>query len=236
MTWPGNPGAEDDEKGRTMTNVVLIGGHGKVALLAAPLLVEAGEEVSSWIRNPEHAAEVEQTGAEAVVLDVQHASTEELERAFEGVDVVVWSAGAGGGDPERTWAVDRDAAIRTIDAAERAGVGRYVMVSYLGAGFDHGVPEDDSFYAYAQSKAEADEHLRKSSLRWTILGPGNLTLEEPTATIRVVGDGDDVEDASTSRANVARTIVAAVNNDASVGRMVQYTDGEQPIEEAFAGK
>ncbi|MDO5618185.1 SDR family oxidoreductase [Kocuria sp.] len=219
-----------------MTNVVLIGGHGKVALVAAPLLVEAGEEVSSWIRNPEHAAEIDQTGATPVVLDVQYASTDELERAFEGVDVVVWSAGAGGGDPQRTWAVDRDAAIRSMDAAERAGVGRYIMVSYLGAGPDHGVPEDNSFYAYAQSKTEADAHLRESSLRWTILGPGTLTLDEPTGKIHVVADGESVDDSSTSRANVARTILAAIQNDAAVGRTVNYTDGDQPIEEAFAGK
>ncbi|KAA9394283.1 SDR family oxidoreductase [Kocuria coralli] len=217
-----------------MTNIVLIGGHGKVALLAAPLLSEAGEEVSSWIRKPEQIDEVEETGAKAVVLDVQNASTEELTTAFEGIDVVVWTAGAGGGDPERTWAVDRDAAIRSMDAAERAGVGRYVMVSYLGAGPDHGVPEDDSFYAYAQSKTEADAHLRDSSLRWTILGPGALTLDEPSGRIRVVEDGQKVEDTSTSRANVARAILEAVRNDVSVGRTVNFVDGDEPIDEVFA--
>ncbi|NHU85971.1 SDR family oxidoreductase [Kocuria sp. JC486] len=216
-----------------MTNVALIGGHGKVALLAAPLLIEAGDEVSSWIRNPEHAADVEATGARAVVLDVQHASTEELTTAFEGIDVVVWSAGAGGGDPERTWAVDRDAAIRTMDAAEKAGVGRYVMVSYIGAGPDHGIPEDNSFFAYAQSKAEADAHLRESSLRWTILGPGTLTLEEPTGKIAVYEPGEEPERAETSRGNVARTIVAAVHSDNSVGRTINYTDGDQPVEDVF---
>lgn len=217
-----------------MTNIALIGGHGKVAMLAAPLLVEAGEEVSSWIRKPEQVAEVEETGAKAVVLDVQHASTDELATAFEGIDVVVWSAGVGGGDPERTWAVDRDAAIRTMDAAERAGVGRYIMVSYLGSGPDHGVPEDDSFYAYAQSKTEADAHLRESSLRWTILGPGTLTLDEPSGKIRVVQDGEDVGEAATSRGNVARTILAALRADTAVGRTVNYTDGEQAIEEVFS--
>lgn len=219
-----------------MTNIALIGGHGKVALLAAPLLVEAGEEVSSWIRKPEQVDDVEQTGAKAVVLDVQNASTEELATAFEGIDVVVWSAGAGGGDPERTWALDRDAAIRSMDAAERAGVGRYIMVSYLGSGPDHGVPEDDSFYAYAQSKTEADAHLRESSLRWTILGPGALTLDEPTGKIRVVRADEKVEDSQTSRANVARTILAAIRNDASVGRTVNYVDGDQPIDEVFAAQ
>ena len=88
---------------------------------------------------------------------------------------MVWSAGAGGGSPERTYAVDRDAAIRSMDAAAEAGVGRYVMVSYFGAGPDHGVPADNSFFAYAEAKAAADAYLRGTGLDWTILGPGALT-------------------------------------------------------------
>ena len=169
-----------------MTNIAIIGGHGKVALRLAPLLVEAGDEVTSWIRGQDQVEDIEQTGATAKVLDVQQLSTEQLSDEFEGVDVVIWSAGAGGGDPERTWAVDRDAAIRTMDAAEKAGVGRYVMVSYLGAGPDHGVDESDDFFAYAEGKTQADEHLKKSSLRWTILGPGMLTLDDASGKITVL--------------------------------------------------
>ena len=71
--------------------------------------------------------------------------------------------------------MDRDAAIRSMDAAAEAGVGRYVMVSYLGAGPDHGVPEDNGFFAYAEAKAAADAYLRGTDLDWTILGPGALT-------------------------------------------------------------
>src|SRR5690554_304023 len=88
--------------------------------------------------------------------------------AIEGHDALVWSAGAGGGNPTRTYAVDRDAAIRSMDAAARAGVERYVMVSYIGSSPDHGVPENDSFFAYAEAKAAADDYLRRSDLAWTI--------------------------------------------------------------------
>ena len=98
-----------------------------------------------------------------------------------------WSSppGAGGGNPARTYAVDRDAAIRVIDAAAQAGVRRFVMVSYFGAGPDHGVPPDDPFFPYAEAKAAADAHLRASDLDWTVLGPGRLTLEPPTGRIAV---------------------------------------------------
>ncbi|MGC5049269.1 SDR family oxidoreductase [Micrococcus porci] len=216
-------------------DILIIGGHGKIALLTAPLLADAGHTVTSAIRNPEHADDVRTAGAEPLVLDVEHASPAELEAAMRGRDVVVWSAGAGGGDPERTYAVDRDAAIASMDAARAAGVRRYVMVSYRGASVHHGVPEDSSFFAYAEAKAAADEHLRGSHLDWTILGPGALTLDEPTGRVQVDPQGPSEELPGTSRGNVARMIAAAVDSGASIGRQVEFVDGDTPVDDAFRG-
>ncbi|MBD4640405.1 NAD(P)H-binding protein, partial [Xanthomonas citri pv. citri] len=56
-----------------MTRTVIIGGHGKVALLAAPLLAEASHDVVSIIRNPDHAEDVRAAGAEPLVLDIEKA-------------------------------------------------------------------------------------------------------------------------------------------------------------------
>ncbi|GGH46291.1 NAD(P)H-binding protein [Microbacterium album] len=222
-----------------MADIIVIGGHGRVALRAAPLLREAGHSVTSVIRDAAQAADVETSGATPLVLDVERASVEDLADAFRGRDAIVWSAGAGGGNPARTWAVDRDAAIRAIDAAVAAGVARFVMVSYLGAGPDHGVPEDDSFFAYAEAKAAADAHLRASDLDWTILGPGSLTLDEPTGRIRLVAPGTDVSrgdhDRHVSRGNVARTIVAALEIPHTIHRTLEYVDGDTDIRDAFRG-
>lgn len=212
-----------------MTNITIIGGHGKIALLLAPLLAERGGTVSSVIRKAEQSAEIEAAGATPVVADVEQLDREELAAVLRGQDAVVWSAGAGGGSAERTFAVDRDAAIRVMDAAQDAGAKRFVMVSYMGAGQDHGVPEDDDFYAYAQAKADADEHLRASGLDWTILGPGSLTLEEPTEQIEVVGDGSADGDHAVSRANVARVIAAVLADPSTIGRTIQFGDGRTPI-------
>jgi len=214
-----------------MSRVLIIGGHGKVALRLAPLLVERGDEVTSVFRNPEHEADVAATGATPVVADVQQLDVEGLAELLRGHDAVVWSAGAGGGDPERTFAVDRDAAIRSMDAAAAAGVRRYVMVSYLGARPDHGVPESNSFFAYAESKAAADEHLRASGLDYTILGPGRLTLDEPTGRIEVDPDGDG----AVSRADVAAVVAAVLADPSTVGRMIEFGNGGTPIAEAVAG-
>ncbi|GAB3661599.1 SDR family oxidoreductase [Zhihengliuella somnathii] len=212
--------------------IALIGGHGKVALRAAPELVNRGHQVTSFYRNPEHTGDVNATGATAVVLDIASASQQELADAFEGHDAVVFSAGAGGGSAERTYAVDRDAAIRTMDAAEQAGVKRYVMVSFATADEKYLVPEDDSFYPYMSSKIAADRHLRESNLDWTILGPGRLTLEEPSGEIEVLDEPG--ENTDTSRGNVALTIVQALLNDSTIGRTINYRDGSTPLVEVFA--
>lgn len=217
-----------------MSRILVFGGHGRIALLLAPLLVARGHEVTGVIRNPDHVSEVEDGGAIALVADIETMDVDALAEIIRGHDAVVWSAGAGGGSPERTYAVDRDAAERTMDAAERAGVRRYVMVSWIGSTADHGVPEDDSFFPYADAKWAADEHLRASDLDGTILGPGALTFDDPTGRIRIDPEGRG----EVSRADVAAVIVAALEDPGTIGRTIRFGNGDEgtsvPIAEALA--
>ncbi|MFL4474975.1 SDR family oxidoreductase [Paeniglutamicibacter sp. MACA_103] len=212
--------------------VTIIGGHGKVALLAAAQLAKRGDAVTSIIRNPDHAADVQDTGATALVLNVENATATEMAEAFKGADAIVWSAGAGGGNPDRTYAVDRDAAIRSMNAAEIAGAKRFVMVSFLTASTEYLVPLDDPFYPYMAAKIAADEHLRASALDYTILGPGALTLAEPTGLLNP--EPDPAADTSTSRANTALAIVAALDEPASIGRTINFSDGDVPVAQVMA--
>lgn len=212
-----------------MSSVLIIGGHGKVALRLAPILTSRGDAVTSIIRNPEHTDDVARTGATARVADVSSLDEESLVDLFRGHDAIVWSAGAGGGDPERTYAVDRDAAIRSMSAAATAGVSRYVMVSYIGSRRDHGVAQDDPFFAYAEAKSIADEHLRGTDLEWTILAPGPLTLEEPTGLISVTDPGDG----RVTRADVAAVAAATLADPSTIRRTIPFGNGETPIAEAI---
>jgi uncharacterized protein YbjT (DUF2867 family) len=212
-----------------MARVIVIGGHGKVALELARILTARGDEVSSVFRNPDHSDDVTATGARPLVADIERLDTDALAKLVAGHDAVVFSAGAGGGDPARTYAVDRDAAIRAIDAAGQAGVRRFVMVSYFGAGPDHGVPQDDPFFAYAEAKAAADAYLRTSELAWTILGPGRLTLEPATGRI-----GVNEAKGQVTRADVALVIAAALADESTIGRTIEFNNGEVPIAEALA--
>ena len=214
-----------------MSRIVIIGGHGKVALHLARILTDRGDQVTSVFRNPDHTDDVSATGAHPVVADIEKLDTPALADLLAGHDAVVFSAGAGGGDPARTYAVDRDAAIRVIDAAGQAGVRRFVMVSYFGAGPDHGVPQDDPFYPYAEAKAAADAHLRASGLDWTVLGPSWLTFEPATGRIEI-----DREMREVSRADVALVIAAALAEDATIRRTIDFNNGDVPIADALAGR
>ena len=214
-----------------MSRILLIGGHGKVALLLEPLLVAAGHHVTAVVRNPAHEADVAAAGATPLVADIERFDLDQLTSLESGNDVVIWSAGAGGGSAERTYAVDRDAAIRSIDAAGRAGARRYVMVSYFGAGLDHGVDPDNSFFPYAEAKAAADEYLRASGLDWTIVAPSTLTLDAPTGRI----DVEATASGSVSRADVAAVVAATVDTSTTIGEMIRFNAGSVPIADALAG-
>ncbi|MCX6502318.1 MAG: SDR family oxidoreductase [Microbacterium sp.] len=212
-----------------MSRILVFGGHGKVALYLERLLAARGDDVTAVIRNPDHEAEVAATGAVPVVLDIETLDVDALTNLVAANDAIVWSAGAGGGSAERTYAVDRDGAIRSMDAARAAGVRRYVMVSWIGSKPDHGIPENDAFFAYADAKLAADEHLRASGLDATILGPGTLTLEDATGLIEIDPQGRG----EVPRADVAAVIAAVLADDTTIGRTIRFGSGDTPIVEAL---
>jgi uncharacterized protein YbjT (DUF2867 family) len=221
-----------------MTNILIIGGHGKVALLAAPKLVARGFAVTSLIRKPEQAADIEKLGATPLVRDLTTLTGDDWDALLADFDVVVWSAGAGGGAPERTYAVDRDAALAVIDSLERlrdsgdAGTApRYLNVSYLGA-TTHSVPEDDSFFPYADAKKTVDDRLNATTgLDYAILGPSALTLEPAGGFATPTADLPR-EDSHTSRELVADVITELAGRDQlPTDRTVEFVDGDRPVSE-----
>ena len=209
--------------------ILVIGGHGKVARLLHPLLAERGHTVTAVVRNPDHVEDVESDGASAVVADVQSLDTSGLEDLVRGQDAVVWAAGAGGGSPERTYAVDRDAAMRSMSAAEQAGVDRYVMVSYFGAGPDHGVPEDNPFFAYADAKTAADTRLQESALAWTLVRPSSLTDGAPTGRVETSRTGATAGEVP--RADVARVIAEVLERPGTSRAVIEFNSGDTPLDE-----
>ena len=166
--------------------VVIAGGHGKIALLLERLLAERGDQAVGLIRNPDHVADVRQAGAEAVVCDLEAASADDVAVLLSGADAVVFAAGAGpGSGVPRKDSVDRAGSVLMADAAERAGVRRFVQVSSMGAGSPPRPGSDEVWAAYITAKTAAEADLRARDLDWTILRPGGLTDAPAAGRIRL---------------------------------------------------
>lgn len=213
--------------------VVIAGGHGKIALILEQLLAERGDSAVGLIRNPEQVADLKAAGAEAVVLDLEQASVDEVAAALRGADAVVFAAGAGpGSGAARKQTVDRDAAILLADAAEAAGVDRYVMVSAISAD-DRSLDDsyDDVFRAYMRAKSEADANVRaRAGLRTTIVRPGGLTDEPGTGNVTVA---ESTGRGTIPRADVARVLLAVLHEPETAGRTFELITGETPIDAAL---
>src|SRR3954469_23682821 len=115
-------------------DVAIAGGHGQIARRLASLLAARRDTVRGLIRNPDHAESVRASGAQPVVCDLEQADAQAVAEAIESADAVVFAAGAGpGSGAERKLSVDRDGAIKLLDAARAVGARRYVIVSSVGA-------------------------------------------------------------------------------------------------------
>jgi len=212
--------------------VVIAGGHGKIALILERLLAEAGHEPIAIIRNPDHRADVDATGAAAVVLDLEEASVDEVGQVLKNADAAVFAAGAGpGSSAERKFTVDRDAAILLADAAEAAGVPRLIVVSAIGT--DRFDPDsDDIFQLYSRAKSEADASVRsRELLDWTIVRPGVLTNDPGTGRVLAA---PEVPRGPIPRADVAATIAALLESGAGSRTQFEVVSGDDRIDEALA--
>jgi uncharacterized protein YbjT (DUF2867 family) len=212
--------------------VVIAGGHGKIALILEKLLAGRGDAVAGLIRNPDHASDLEAVGADPVILDLEEASVEHVARALRGADAVVFAAGAGpGSGAARKDTVDRGAAVLLADAAEAAGVCRYVTVSAMGA--DAEAPDeagDPVFVAYLRAKGAADDDIRaRRGLAATIVRPGHLTDDAATGLVTIA---DDTGRGKIPRADVAAVLVAVLDNPATAGKTFELIEGATPIDQA----
>src|SRR5450755_1717072 len=208
--------------------VVIAGGHGKIALLLERLLAERGDQAVGLIRNPAHAAEVHEAGAEAVVRDLEAASAEDVAVLLSGADAVVFAAGAGpGSGAARKDSVDRAACVLLAEAAARAGVRRFVQVSSMGAGQPPEPGGDEVWAAYITAKTAAEDDLRSRDLDWTILRPGGLTDAARTGRVRLAPP--PVPRGTIPRADVAAVITALLDEPGSRHQTLELVSGDTPI-------
>lgn len=208
--------------------VVIAGGHGKIALRLTRLLAERAETVVGLVRNPDHVDDVKEAGGEAVVIDLEQASTDDVAAALTDADAVVFAAGAGpGSGTERKDTVDRAASVLLADAAEQAGVRRYLQVSAIGLDRANDPDVDEVFAAYLRAKAAADSAvMAHDGLDWTILRPGLLTDDPGTGSVTLA---EHVGGGVVTRDDVAAVLVQLLDEDDTAGRVFELIGGDTPI-------
>lgn len=219
--------------------VVVAGGHGAVARLTARRLVADGHEVVGLVRNPDHVTDLEQDGTVPVVTDLERVDADDLVAVVQGADAVLFAAGAGpGSGTARKDTVDRGAAVLLADAAERAGVRAYVLLSSTGVDTvrDGATPEgvDEVFVAYLRAKLAAeDDVLGRDGLDTVVLRPGHLTDAPAGGRVRLARS---VTSGDVPRDDVAAVLVAllaaAADGTAARGTVLELVAGDEPVEDA----
>ncbi len=206
--------------------ITVLGAHGKIGMLLHPIFRSNGHSVTGIIRNPDHSEAVQKAGAHPVVCDIE--KTDDISEAIGNVDAVVFAAGAGpGSGAERKWTVDRDGALKLIDAARKNGTSRYVMISAMNVEEPRG---NEVFQAYQKAKAEADKALRESGLDYTIIRPGKLTDDLSTGRVSL---GPDLNSGEVSRSDVAAVVAEVLEVPETAGFQWDLTSGSDEIDHAI---
>lgn len=212
-----------------MKKVLIIGANGKVGRILTQKMKDSSHfSPVAAIRKEEQLPFFENLGVQHQLLSLEDSVTA-ISRAMEGVGAVVFSAGSGGNTGhDMTLKIDLDGALKTMEAAESAGVKRFVIVSALNAD-RRDRWEASGILPYYIAKHTADRILKYSDLDYTILRPG-LLLDEP-------GNGKiDTEDPESQRGvareDVASVVMEVLKQDNSIGKIIEFNGGNTPIEQA----
>ena len=210
-------------------DVLIAGGHGKIARRLIRILASDGYTARALIRSDDQAADIEGDGGVPVLCDLER---DDVTPHVGGADAIVFAAGAGpGSGAERKRTVDFGAAVKCVEAAEQLGVARFVIVSSIGAQDPEAGPE--SMRPYLRAKAEADARVVASTLDWTIVRPGSL--ED--------GPGTGLVDVSTTlgrrgsvpRDDVALVLAETLRESGTIGLTFEVFSGETQAREAVQG-
>ncbi len=207
--------------------VVVAGANGKVGKHLVELLGQSEHDVRAMVRDSEQTKPLEALGAEVVVADLEG----DVSAAVRGFEAAVFAAGSGPHTgPDKTRDVDRDGAIAMIDTCEREGVKRFLLISSMHSDFPGQGPE--KLRHYLEAKKAADDHLRASSLDYTIVRPGKLTQDVGTGNVQVaerLGEYGEIP-----REDVAAVLARSLPLQNLIREGFDVLAGNTPIDKALA--
>lgn len=210
-------------------NVLVVGANGQIGRQLVTMLHESSEHsVRAFVRGEEQVNDFKQRGIEAVLGNLE-GTVDEIAKAAEGCDAIVFTAGSGGHTGfDKTLLIDLDGAVKTMEAAEKAGINRFVMVSAIQAHYRQNWNE--RIKPYFVAKHYADRVLMQSGLTYTIIRPGGLTNEPGTGLVKAA---ENLERGLIPREDVAKTIAASLSEKHTFHKSFDLVSGETPIADAI---
>ena len=214
--------------------IILVGATGRVGASALEDLVKAGHEVVACAREASKIQASQQV--EPLTLDL-HNPLSQVTDAFRKThaDAVVFTAGSRGKDINQ---IDALGAMKTIEAAKKVGISRYIMLGAMYAADwlrweqPRVKPAIDALADYYVTKNMADQYLIGSGLDYTIIEPGSLTEQEGTGNIQVEPDGPG----PIPIPDVAQCLADCVDLPQTAGRIYNIIGGSTPIRQALTEK
>ncbi|WP_424163568.1 SDR family oxidoreductase [Bacillus amyloliquefaciens] len=209
--------------------VFLIGANGQIGQRLTGLFQKDGKHtLRAMVRKEEQKEALQAAGTEAVLADLE-GSAEDIAKAAEGCDAVVFTAGSGGSTGhDKTLLIDLDGAAKAVEAAKKAGIKRFIMVSALQA--HNRANWNEALKPYYVAKHYADKILEASGLTYTIIRPGGLLNDPGTGKIKAAAD---LERGSISRDDVANTVIASLDEPNTYEKAFDLTAGSTPVREAL---
>jgi NADH dehydrogenase len=205
--------------------ILVTGAAGYVGNNTVRRLVELGRPVRAMVHNEQKAHK--RLGEVADKIEIVQGDVtrrEGLERVMQGVSAVIHLVAIalekGGATYE---AVNDQGTINVVDAAEKAGVGRFINMSQNGA--DSTLP-----YRFLKSKGKAQEYVAASKLRWTVMRPSVIfgpqdeffnsiaRLVKLTPIAFPLIGGGKAEFQPISVYDVVEAVVRSLDDDGTIGR------------------
>lgn len=210
---------------------LIIGANGGVGQHLIRKLKARDVDFTAGVRKEEQVESLKADGIDATYIDVAKQSIDELIELFKSYDQILFSVGSGGstGD-DQTIIVDLDGAVKAIKASEHVGHQHFIMVSTYDSrreAFD----ASGDLKPYTIAKHYADNHLRDSGLKYTIVHPGTLENGPGTGNVDIAEHFDG--GGSVPREDVASVIVDVLGNEKFQGGEFQVISGSEPIEDAL---
>lgn len=218
---------------KDIKKTLVVGAHGQIGQILCKKLAEANKnEPTAFIRKESQKSAFEKINVPTLIGNLED-SISQLAKKFKGFDCIVFAAGSGGssGD-DKTLTIDLEGAVRTMLAAEEAGINRYIIVSASHTDDRDFWDKAEGMKPYYVAKHYADNALRNSNLDYTILRPVQLTDDEATGKITASLSSDDVSE-KISRADVASVIVETIKMSSTIHQTIELSNGNVEIREAL---